>query len=255
MRALQLLFLLPLLTIIGCGTDPIQNPFPDDTQAYYPLYVGHEITYQIDSIRFDDAPGGNQMDTVQFQLREAIVSVQADEAGDSIFVLHRLRRNAESDPWQITDVWTTRKTTAEAFRTEENLIFTKLSFPLRFGKRWMSTAYIFPFTQVLIGTEVIRPYQAWEAEVLSFDRAADVGSFSFPEGQAMVLHQTDTDDGLMRRYVRETYVRNIGLVARYDEILDSRCIELGDFGPCIGKLWIEHASKGYILKQEMIAWQ
>jgi hypothetical protein len=51
----------------------------------------------------------------------------------------------------------------------------------------------------------------------------------------------------------EKYVRNIGLVQRTDTILDSRCFTLGDFTPCIGKPWLEHAGKGYILHQVMIA--
>ena len=68
----------------------------------------------------------------------------------------------------------------------------------------------------------------------------------------MKIIQTDSDDDLMKRYVHETYARGIGLVARTDSILDSRCIALGDFGPCIDKAWIDHASKGYILSQVMI---
>ena len=68
----------------------------------------------------------------------------------------------------------------------------------------------------------------------------------------MKIIQTDSDDDLMKRYVFETYARGIGLVARRDSILDSRCIDLGDFGPCIDKAWVDHASKGYILSQVMI---
>jgi hypothetical protein len=52
--------------------------------------------------------------------------------------------------------------------------------------------------------------------------------------------------------VQEKYARNIGLVERTDTILDSRCIDLGDFTECLGKPWLEHAGKGYILSQIMI---
>jgi hypothetical protein len=232
--------------------DEVDNPFPDATQEYYPLRVGNSITYQVDSIVFDDAPGGNSKDTISFQLKEEIADAGVNAQGDTIYYIHRYRRAADPEPWSLTDVWTTSKNSAEALRTEENLTFNKLSFPLRFGKRWYSTEYIHPQTSIQVGTENLKPYQEWEAEILSFDRAGVVGTFSFPEGQVMVMHQADQDDGIMRRYVQETYVRHIGMVYRYDEILDSRCIDLGDFGPCIGKTWVEHASKGYILSQVMI---
>ena len=240
---------------VSCGGDTIENPFPDSSTEYFPLVVGRSITYAVDSIVFDDAPNGNSYDTVSFQLKEEITSAELNGEGDTVYYVHRYRRPDASSPWVITDLWTQEKNSAEALRYEENLKFRKLSFPLRFGKRWQSTSYIHPETVIQVGTEFLEPFLDWEAEVLSFDRPGQIGAFEFHGNDIMTLHQTDTDDGVMKRYVWETYVRNIGLVQRRDSILDSRCIALGDFGPCIGKPWIEHASKGYILSQVMIAYE
>ena len=247
--------IITIACIHACNPDPVNYPFPDTSLEYFPLKIGSSITYQVDSIIFDDAPGGNKLDTVSFQLREEIVSKNVTEAGDTLYYIHRFRRSDETQSWLQTDVWTTSISSAEALRTEENLKFRKLSFPLRFGKRWYSTAHIDPETLVLIGTENVEAYQDWEAEVISYDKSAVVGDFQFSDGKAMVVDQTNTDDGTMRRFVRETYVRNIGVVEKRDSILDSRCIDLGDFGPCIGKPWVEHANKGYILSQVMIAYE
>jgi hypothetical protein len=121
--------------------------------------------------------------------------------------------------------------------------------------RWIGTSYIPPHTSVQIGTENLEAYEFWDARVLAIDEAGEVGSFSFPQGTVMHISQTDTEgDESMIRFVRETYVRSIGLVTRMDTILDSRCIQLGDFGPCLGKKWTEHAGKGYILSQVMIGY-
>lgn len=250
-----MLFLFLPVALLSCGNDPVDNPFPDDSVAYFPLEVGRSITYQVDSIVFDDAPGGNKKDTVTFQLKEEIASANPTPSGDTVYYIHRFRRNDDTQPWTITDVWTASRTTAEALRTEENLTFRVLNFPLKFGKRWIPTSYIHPSTTVLIGTENVKPYQEWEAEVLSYDRSEVIGGYTFGDGQVMRIHLTDTDDGVMKRYVQETYVRDIGLVERHDAILDSRCIDLGDFGPCLGKPWEEHASKGYLLSQVMISYQ
>ncbi|HJW31318.1 MAG TPA: hypothetical protein VJ508_18950, partial [Saprospiraceae bacterium] len=233
----------------------VNSPYPDHTREYFPLIVESSITYQVDSVVFDDAPDGNKLDTVRFQLKEEVASQNVTVSGDTVYYLHRYRRENEFDSWRLTDVWTAEKTNTEAQKTEENLTFLKMSFPLKYGKRWYATSYINPSTLILVGTEQLEAYQEWEAEVLSFDQSGQIGSFQFPTGQVMTIDQTNTDDGASKRYVHETYVRNIGLVARIDTILDSRCLALGDFGPCLGKPWIEHAGKGYILSQVMIDYQ
>jgi len=255
MKFKQLLFLFASAWILGCGPDPIDSAYPDLTREYFPLKVGSSITYQVDSIVFDDAPGGNKLDTVSFQLKEEVASANRTEAGDTIYYIHRSRRQDATQPWNLTDVWTASASGTEALRTEENLTFKKLSFPLHYGKKWEPTAYINPETLVLIGTEHVQPYEEWEASVLSFDKEGSVGNFTFTKGNLMTLDQTNTDDGTMKRFVHEIYVRNIGLVERRDSILDSRCLEIGDFTPCLGKPWVEHASKGYILSQVMIGYQ
>jgi hypothetical protein len=255
MKLKQLLFLLVMTYLAGCTVDPIDSAYPDLTREYFPLKVGSFIAYQVDSVVFDDAPGGNKKDTTSFQLKEEVASLNLTPSGDSVYYIHRYRRADATQPWNLTDVWTASTTGTEALRTEENLTFRKLSFPLKYGKRWEPTAYINPETSILIGTEHIKAYEQWEAEVLSFDKAGSAGNFTFTTGNVMTINQTNMDDGTMKRFVHETYVRNIGLVERMDSILDSRCIALGDFGPCLGKPWIEHASKGYILSQVMIGYQ
>lgn len=243
--------LLILLPLIGCVKNEIEDPFNDQSRQYLPLVQGKYIAYAVDSIVFDDEAGGNRMDTVHFEIREEIFDFQFVN-GDTIYYLHRFRRDAPETNWQLTDVWTTRYTINEALRTEENLTFRKMVFPLKDGKKWIATSYINPSTTVLIGTENVQAFQDWESEVVEFDIADQVGQFSFGVSNVMHIVQTDSDDGSTKRYVMEKYARGIGLVQRIDTILDSRCIVLGDFTPCIGKSWLEHAGKGYILSQVMI---
>ncbi len=250
-RLKYLFAFLIMLLFIGCVKDQIEDPIGDNSRDYFPLILGKYITYAVDSIVFDDVPGGNRQDSVHFELREQISDFQVNN-GDTTYYIHRFRRNEPENSWQLTDVWTARYNANEALRTEENLTFRKLVFPLRFGKKWIATSYINPSTTILIGTENVQAYQSWEAEVKEFDIGDQVGSFSFGPGTVMHVIQTETDDDATKRFVMEKYARGIGLVHRIDTILDSRCIVLGDFTPCIGKPWLEHAGKGYILSQVMI---
>lgn len=249
---LQVFFISALMLMLAaCINDRIEDPVIDRSAEYFPLETGKFIDYQVDSIVFDDVPGGNIMDTVSFQIREEISGYEII-AGDTLYYIHRYRRDNGSLTWELRDVWTTERSNTEALRTEENLKFRKLLFPLKKGKRWIGTSYIHPSTTVLIGTENVQAFQDWEAEVLEYDVAGHAGNFVFDPGDVMHVRQTDTDDGNTKRYVFEKYARGIGLIERTDTILDSRCIILGDFTPCLGKPWLEHASKGYILAQVMI---
>ena len=246
------ILLCTLIAVIGCGDDSVDRPGVDNSDEYFPLTVGHYIEYQVDSIVLDDAPGGNTKDTISFQLKEEIASYQLSVQGDTVYYIHRYRRDVSEQDWILKDVWTANNDENNILRTEENLTFRKMNMPLYKGLKWIATSYINPNTVVLVGTENMVLYDYWESEVLDIDGAESIGSFSFPTGHVMHVRQTDTDDDLMKRYVHETYVRDIGLAARRDTMLDSRCIDLGDFTPCLEKEWTEHAKKGYILSQVMI---
>ncbi|HUR30750.1 MAG TPA: hypothetical protein VMZ69_04920 [Saprospiraceae bacterium] len=251
-KLIKYFFLFSLLTFISCVKDKIEDPAIDSSREYFPLKVGKYITYSVDSIVIDDDSGGNRKDTVHFELREEISGFQLSNE-DTVFYIHRFRKNDSLSNWNLTDVWTTRFTINEALRTEENLTFRKMVFPLKDGKKWIGTSYINPLTTVLIGTENVQAFQLWSAEVKEFDIADQVGSYSFDTGNVMHISQTDTDDiTSYKRYVMEKYVRGIGLVHRIDTILDSKCLNLPDISPCIGVPWLDHASKGYILSQVMI---
>lgn len=236
----------------ACVKDKIEAPVDDHTPEYFPLNTGHYIIYAMDSIVFDDVSGGNIKDTVSYQIKEEVTGYQIALSGDTLFYLHRSRRNNPLDDWRVTDAWVAGRSSTEATRTEENLKFRKMTFPLRFRKKWTATTYIPASTTIIVGTEMLQPYQDWDSEVIQFDISDQIGNFSFDDGEVMHISQVDIDDGSIKRYVLEKYVRHLGLVARTDTILDSRCLALGDFTECLDKPWIEHAGKGYILSQVMI---
>ncbi|MFZ1678971.1 MAG: hypothetical protein WAT91_16935 [Saprospiraceae bacterium] len=247
-----LLFGFLLIFFTSCVKDKVDVPVDDHSVEYFPLKLGRYIIYAVDSVVFDDVSGGNIKDTVSFQMKEEVSDYQIALSGDTLFYLHRSRRNTTEENWTVTDVWTASRSSTEATRTEENLKFRKLTFPLRDGKKWSTTSYIPTSTTIIVGTEMMQPYQDWDSEVIDFDVADQVGTFSFADGEVMHVSQSDIDDGSIKRFVFEKYVRNIGLVARTDSVLDSRCFAIGDFTECIGKPWLVQAGKGYILSQIMI---
>src|SRR6187549_3821274 len=182
MRYWKLISSCMLFALIGCGDDPVEIPGVDNSKEYFPLEVGRYIEYQVDSIVLDDAPGGNTKDTIHFQLREEMVSYQLSSSGDTIYYIHRSRRDQPGDAWTLKDVWTANEDENNVLRTEENLTFRKMTHPVYKGLEWIGTSYINPNTVSLVGTEHMELYDYWEAKVLDVDVADSLGVFNFPTG-------------------------------------------------------------------------
>jgi hypothetical protein len=228
--------------------------FPEDIgDAYYPLVTGKFLEYRVDSIIFDDAGFGNSTDTITAYIRETVGEQKVDGAGDTIFILERRWRRSADDPWLLTNLFTAGKNQFEAIRQEGNLRFQVFTFPLDKTRRWRMTSYINPQVDVPVGSESLEVYNFWESRVLSYDSSGVAGDFAFDAPNLMVVSQASNDDDpLHLRVVRETYVRNVGLVSRDMEILDSRCIRLGDPSLCAGQSWDEKAEKGFKLRQVLV---
>lgn len=228
--------------------------FPADIgDSYYPLETGKFLEYRVDSIIFDDAGFGNNTDTLTSFVRETIGGTRVDGAGDTVFIVERRWRRSVNDPWLLTNLFTAGKNQFEAIRQEGNLRFQVLKFPLDLNQRWRMTSYINPQVEVPIGSETLEAYNFWDSRVLAYDSSGIIGAFEFEAPNLMVVSQASNDDDpLYLRLVRETYVRNLGLVQKEMEILDSRCIRLGDPSLCAGQEWDEKAEKGFKLRQVLV---
>jgi len=234
---------------ISCKPDPAE--ILDRGEAYFPLEVGRQLVYQVDSIIFDDAGNSNRLDTFSGFIRETITDAYLDSEMDSVFVIERAFRRTEMDSWQAAQIWTASRTYSTAFRVEENQRLVKMEFPLYRGRKWNPVRYVDPGIVVPVGTEEIELFAYWSGEVLALDESELINNFNLD--RVLTCIQADEDTEIERRFVLEKYARDIGLVARMDTILDSRCKRIGDFTPCIGLDWMEKGEKGYIMSMKLIS--
>ena len=114
-----------LISLFSCVPDETGEPFDDTSHEYFPLSIGKYITYQVDSIVSYDLPGGNKKDTSNFQIREEITDMHVFNE-DTLYYIHRSRREDPSQSWNTTDVWIAQKNSIEALRTEENITYRKI---------------------------------------------------------------------------------------------------------------------------------
>ena len=74
-------------------------------------------------------------------------------SGDTIYKLNRFFKRNEADPWQRINTWTIQKNKSNAIRTEENIKFVKLVFPVKEGLRFDGNVYVNEDLKVEVGGE------------------------------------------------------------------------------------------------------
>lgn len=191
-------------SLMGCS-DEVLRP-PATTFSYFPTDSGCYRIFRVDSIVHAENDNNND-DSVyryHFQLMESIDTSFLDGSGDSAQVVLRYRRTDSLSAWSLCSVWTQRLTVAGAFRTEENITYQKLAFPIALATSWNANA------ANLLGEE-IHYYE-------SNHRPAVIGPFSFDS--TVTVFERDEDNFVERIYGREIYASHVGLVfKRRDELV------------------------------------
>jgi hypothetical protein len=190
--------ILSITLIISCKKDKALPP--DLGYNYYPTSVGWYIEYEIDSIVYNDFT--NNIDTIHYFLKEVIES-EFENASDSVlFRIERFKRNNITDEWGISDVWFVIKNNNSIIRTEENIRYVKMIFPVKNGARWNGNTYNTFQEQIY---EYIKKDETFKFDNLSFD-------------STVTVKQLENINLIEKQESKEVYARNIGLI--YKEIID-----------------------------------
>jgi hypothetical protein len=234
----------------------MEPPGPDlaAAHAYFPLQTGRFIEYAVDSLLFDFAPGGGtQRDSVRVYLREQVGEPFPDAEGALRFPIERYERSQPTDAWTLKNVWSATRTAAQATRTEDNLRFLRLVFPLDRTTRWDGNRWIDESLELIVAGERIRPFGNWSYQVEALDAPGAVGAFVFDS--LLTVTEADYANALERRWSEAQYAKNIGLVRREQWILDSQyCNNNPPPADCATKPWLEKAEKGFVVRQLALHW-
>lgn len=186
------------LSLAACDTRPLEPLNPQEGTEYFPLEKGRFVSYNVrqTNYRLNQPP-----EVITFQLKEVISEPYTTPAGEQAWRVVRYRRSDGRQNWEIINVWTARKTATFAMRTEENIPYLRLVFPVRVDKTWNGNQY----------------------NTLSREnyRITDIGSRYLVDGRPYnetltVLQRNDsTLVGKDKRM--EVYAPNIGLIYRISE--------------------------------------
>lgn len=217
-------FLLGLLGVVLSGCRPLEDSsVPSDGNEarigydFFPLETGRFIEYDVQEVRYSvTAPPA----VTTYQVRERVGQAFTQTEGIASYRLERFRRSDESQPWQPDSVYALRRETTRAIRTEHNLAYLKLVFPVSEGLRWNGNAFN------ANGPETY--------ELRNLDQPLRVGNQVF-DRTLIVVQQADSSLVSLQRRT-EGYARNVGLIYRENTRLfycnSPNCLGKGiiDFG-------------------------
>lgn len=253
-------FVIFILGSLGSCKNEFEEFTAIDT-SYYPLITGTYIDYELDSILYDI---NHQGDTFRHYIREEIESVGFDNSGDAYHRIKRYERPDTLSNWSLKNVWVVQCVNNQIHRVERNLRSINLSFPVEMDKTWDGLVFLrrdtlIPYTYKNVNGEVtpkesINQFKDWEEfRYILVDVPQSFNGLNFTE-TATIL-QVDKTDYIERRYSAEVYAKNVGLVYKEMQILDTQCSQYPNgILDCIDTPWIEKAERGYILKQTVIAY-
>ena len=245
------LIILPLI-ILGCSKVNQSFQPVDFGYDYFPLKVGIERIYQVDSILFDSFNNRPQSDSTTNYIRELVV----DDIGlenREFFRVERYISEDPSGPWSIIDVVAEEKTEDEIIRTEHDLKFIPLVFPIAKESKWDGTAFIPDGYHLFVDGELLEDvYDEWNFEVVELNESFDMNGQTIED---VIEVEANNENAITIRRQNLKFAKGFGLVSGETWILNSICKhELsGTTEFCIDLPWREKASRGYIVRMKLIA--
>lgn len=235
-----LFFILFLITACKNETEP---PISDYNYDYFPLKVGKYWVYEVDSVYITAGVSGTQRDSVKLWAKEETISQFIDNTNDTIYKIERYERRQATDPWVIKKVFSLQRNRTQAIRTEDNLRFVKLTFPLTEESRWTSTVFIPENLVIQIANKSIEVFKSWRSNVETLDEPF----LNFPK-TAVVTQAKLTNSAIEYRVVKEVYAKGVGLVQSEWDIYNAQCTNV----ICQKLPWEERAENGFKLRQKLI---
>jgi len=243
---MRIFFFIAVIFAFITSCDETEDFIVDYQYDYFPLEIGHFVTYQVDSITYSSqAGGGIFIDTATYQLRETIVDTFRDNTNRLAYEIERQRRETPTDDWEDAEVLTVVRTSNHLEWTENNRKFLKMVFPPKQDSTWNGNLYIDVSDLVAIRGEVIELFKSWEYSFSELNVPATIDNFSFDS--TATVTQSNAENLIELRYSVEQYAKDVGLIFKEMKILDTQCIS-----DCDGQSWEQKAEKGFILRMKVI---
>jgi len=240
-RALVLLGICSLI-MVSCGDESKRLDTSFFGYEYFPMETGKYWIYKVDEQLIRN--NGTVLEENSFFLREDVIEEFVDVTGDTIYKIQRSISDQVDGNFNITDIWTSQTSENAAYRTEENLRFNKMIFPLNVGSTWQGNLFD-ELTLISVADVGVWVYKGWsDYEVKAKGVPVRVEGVNYSD----VVHiaQANLTTQIEQRIADEYYANGVGLIQKTMTILDSQC------DTCEGQTWLEKAEAGFTWTQTLV---
>ncbi|MDF1673748.1 MAG: hypothetical protein P1U41_09590 [Vicingaceae bacterium] len=193
MRNLLLIIFIGVI-LFSCKKDSEDYVQPDIGQGYAGMELGKYVVYDVDSFFYDDFTA--TIDTSMFKIKEVVAESYIDLEGEEAFKINRYKKDNDTTSWLLKDVWSAKLTSTNFQKTEENVRFVKLVFPVREGAMWNGNS--------------MNNLSSREYEFLSIDASESIGGNSLKK--VLTVNQLENLNLIEQQQFLEKYAKSVGLV-------------------------------------------
>jgi hypothetical protein len=217
-NATALCFVFIALIAMGVTSCKVRKAEPSGSYVgydYYPLDIGRYVIYDV----YDTTYNGIVRSDSLYQLKELIYS-SFQEGDEQKYVLHQYFKKTTDAEWpdQPDSVWTLVNTSNQLVRTENNIPYIKLVFPVKDNITWNGNARNIYDAQIYTMKDVDLPYT--------------VSNLSY--GQCLKVEISNTKSLVSKDDRYEIYSRGIGPIKKEYTVYSYDQTQLGldvvDFG-------------------------
>lgn len=203
-----------ILLMISC-TKENANFSLEPVTDYFPLQVGKNITYDLDSTIFTNF-GQNKI-VRHYQAQYRISAAVTDNLGRPGYTIDRYLRKDSTQQWAIDNVFTAIPTGKSIELIQDNLRFIKLTAPVKDGYSWLGNSYLpeDPYRSYAFANAAFM--EDWNYTYEDVNSPVSIGSMDF-ENTITVFELSDstgnpqTTQYAEKTYSIEKYAKSVGLI-------------------------------------------
>lgn len=204
--------------------------------SYYPLNVGDWIVYNVDSIVYNDFTNPVSIDTFSYQIREEITNDFLDLNNEQNFRIEQFKKYANGS-WFVNNVFSAKQNQINTQKVENDLRYVKMVFPIKTGSNWNGHIYLDVADQAHLAFLNLANYN-WNFSYENINETLIINNFTLDS--CVTILQINEENLFEKKYAKEIYAKNIGLVYKEMRILETQAAPTS-------VPFEERAEKGFIL--------
>ncbi len=243
MKQLPFISIIIIVLVAFSACRKVEDPM-DLGHRYYPTDLKRYYIYQEDSV-FVDCQFGVR-DTFSIEILEIYDTLFKDAFNKDAIRIEVYKRSLGSTNWGVPRIYHTNTFATRAERTEENIRYVKLNFPIVEGAEWNINDYNFLTEKRTALKNVHQPYS-----VNSFQFDSTITSIMIDEENLLErkneIEVYAIDVGLI--YMERTNIKGITVVGQAND-----CSQYLPYQPWTAVPIMERIAKGSVITKKLISY-